>query len=285
MSRSNIVEVTNLQDLKEIMESCVTVIMGFTTPHTSKELKIVVRKFLKRKAEQFPLITFVYMEVSDENRTTLNILRGGPEDYPKIFHIRDGNNFLVAVNAATEETIYESFAAAEQFYIKEMKEFQKKIRDAEMNTKKGKNKKNDVDVDTPISDRQYDDRQHDDCEISMSDDSIPKKQFKTKKSSKECTVVDEDEIIDNDKNKTQTKGNNMVIQTEEPLTQLTPAMEKKKNLEKLVLLNKMSDEFKLDLIKDITKRKKLESILEKKKAEENKVDDSKEYRRSVRKNK
>lgn len=298
MSRSNILEVTNLSDLKEIMESCVTVILGFTTPETPKDLKVFIRKFLKRKAERFPLITFVYMEVSESDRKTLNILRGEPKDYPKIYHIRGGNNILVAVEAADEEKINESFAAAEQFYVKEMKAFQKKLKEETAN--RGKSGKTDEE-DTPISDKRQEDT--DDCEISLSDEDKPKKpaqksvQKPTQQNpqgKKQPMQQPQDEPDDQDEEQETAqnrpkggsgpnKQNSMAIQPEEPLSQLNPVMEKKKNLEKLVLLNKKSDEMKLDLIKDISKRKKLESIVEKKKEAEKKVDDSKEYRKSVRK--
>src|SRR5437868_4871375 len=117
MSRSNILEVTDLIDLKSIMGSCVTVILGFTLPETSDELKIAVRKFLKRKSESFQLITFVYMEVSEAQRQKLNILKGEIEDYPKIYHIRGGNTILLTLLSANKETMNESFEAVEDHYI------------------------------------------------------------------------------------------------------------------------------------------------------------------------
>ena len=191
MSKSNIIEVTKLSDLKNIMESRLTVILGFTTPYTANKLKIIIRRFLKRKSEIFPLITFIYMEVSDTDRSSLNILKGEPSDYPKIYHIRGGNNILVSVQSATEETLNESFEAAEPFYIKEMN-------------------------------------------VSLEDDSIKEK-----------------------------------------------TLENKKNLEKLVLLNKMCDDIKLNTIKDIASRKKIEYVNDKEK--ETNMDDGKEYRKNIRK--
>ena len=194
MSKSNIIEVKKLSVLKEIMETRLTVILGFTIPHTPDKMKIIIRRFLKRKSEIFPLITFIYMEVLDNDRSSLNILKGEPEDYPKIYHIRGGNNILVSVQAATEETLNESFEAAEPFYLKEMNE----------------------------------------------------------------------------------KENNSEEETKKNLEQ-----DKKKNLEKLVLLNKMCDDVKLNTIKDISMRKKLESIIDKNK--DSNVDDGKEYRKNIRK--
>ena len=61
-----------------------------------------------------------------------------------------------------------------------------------------------------------------------------------------------------------------------------PIIEKKKNMEKLILLNKKRDDMKIDLVKEITKRKKIEVKLEKK-TNENKNDEDKNYRKNLRK--
>ncbi len=124
MSLSNVIEVVNMVDLKMIMESCLTVIMGFTLPQTPKETKIMIRKFLKRKAEIFPLITFVYMQVSQKDRLFLNILKGDDDEYPKFYHIRNGNIVLVHIDAANIKSINETFNEVEKYYIKEMTQLQ-----------------------------------------------------------------------------------------------------------------------------------------------------------------
>lgn len=216
---TNIFEITNLVDLKNIMMSKVTVIAGFTVPSTPDKLKIFIRRFLKRTAEKFPLLTFIYMEVSDENRTTLNILKGSIEDYPKIFHIRGGNTVLVSVNSATEETVVDSFKQVEKYYINEMKQFNSN----------------------------HSQTQNELLDNDLSDD----------------TQSEEPQI------KPQIK----------PQDVLDPKLEKKMNLEKLVILNKKSDDLKIEMVKEIAKRKKMEVKLEKKPSD----DDGKEYRKSLRK--
>ena len=100
---SNIVEVKNVSDLKHIVGKNMTVILGLVLPSTDNKTKVMIRKFLKRKSEKFPLLTFVYMEVSNKDRvSSLNILQGDDDDYPKVYHIRGGNNFFVEVPAATK---------------------------------------------------------------------------------------------------------------------------------------------------------------------------------------
>jgi hypothetical protein len=182
---SNIFEVKNLEDLKTLMESNITVILGLTCNSTDSKTKVMIRKFLKRKSEKFSLITFIYMNVSEEYRQkgSLNILKG--DNYPKVYHIRNSNQVLVSVEDADYEGIYESFNQVEKYYLQEMKEFKNK------------------------------------------------------------------EVLDNGEKK---------IQVLEPEQYIDPKIEKQKQLEKLVYLNSRYDNMKLDLIKEIRRRKKLESI-------------------------
>lgn len=177
---SNIFEVKNLEDLKTLMESNVTVILGLTCTSTDSKTKVMIRKFLKRKSEQFNLITFIYMNVSDEYRTTgsLNILKG--DNYPKVYHIRNSNQVLVSIEDADYEGIYESFSQVEKYYLKEMEDFK--------------------------------------------------------------------------------NNSNKSFHNSEPEKHVDPKIEKQKQLEKLVYLNNRYDNMKLDLIKEIRRRKKLESV-------------------------
>jgi hypothetical protein len=113
----NIFEVSQLSDLKTLVGSHMTVIIGFTLSETPTKMKIYIRKFLKSKAKLFPSLTFIYMVVSDKDRNKLSILQGDNDVYPKMYHIRDGKNILVEVLSATRETIEESFKSVEEHYI------------------------------------------------------------------------------------------------------------------------------------------------------------------------
>ena len=119
---SNIIQVTNLIDLKYVLSSNLTTICGFVTNETTEKMKVFIKKFLKQKSKLFPLITFVYMIVSDQERETLNILRGQLEDYPKFYHIRNGKDIVVKVDTADQESIEISFKEVEPYYIADMEE-------------------------------------------------------------------------------------------------------------------------------------------------------------------
>lgn len=207
MSKGNILEVENLIDLKTIMQTCMTVVVAFTIDKTPNEMKKIVRKFLKRKSEIFPLITFVYMKVQQQDRHTLNILKGTDEQFPMVYHIRKGNEILVNCQGADKQMLNDSFDEVEKYYIDEMMEFKNRLK-----------KQNETD----LTDQNDEPPQPDDPNTVQPTQPVP----------------------------------------------LNPELEKKKKLEKLVLLNKTCDDMKIDLIREVAKRKKIEENIEKKKLKE-----------------
>jgi hypothetical protein len=144
MSKGNILEVENLIDLKTIMQTCMTVVVAFTIDKTPNEMKKIVRKFLKRKSEIFPLITFVYMKVREQDRHTLNILKGTDDQFPMVYHIRKGNEILVNCQGADKQMLNDSFDEVEKYYIDEMMEFKNRL--------KKQNKTDPTDPDDPNDD-------------------------------------------------------------------------------------------------------------------------------------
>lgn len=138
MSNRNIHQITDFSHLKRMVSENLTVIIGFMCPISSKNEKVMVKKFLKRKSELFPLVQFVYMELTDEQikTTKLDIIDRDPDMYPMIYHIRDGNKVLCEVKAADNDSIYESFDQVAPYYKAEMEEFAKSVE--QKKTTKGK---------------------------------------------------------------------------------------------------------------------------------------------------
>jgi hypothetical protein len=309
MDRKNIYEVTNLTDLRSILESNLTVVLGLTTPNNSMNEKIIIRKFLKRKSEKFPLITFVYMEVSDKNRKALNILNEPVDKYPLVYHIRNGNNILITIPAANEYSLNESFAEIEGHYIAEMQEFRKQY-DEMFKGKKTKNTTDDINNgdnndNNDDNDNNDNNDNNDDNDNNDNNDNVDNNDNNDNKN-EDDKIEDKSEANNNNKYSTEsnlksTAGNfqpnknkslleknkqntntitNVDLNLEE---QIDPVLEKKKNLEKLILLNKKNETLKIDLMKEVARRKKIEAKREKKKAATEKKDtDGKEYRKSVR---
>jgi len=121
-SSNNIWEATNITDLATLLRSYNTVILGLVLPETHDSDKVMIRKFLKDKSKKFNQLIFVYMVVPKECMGKLGIINLDRATYPLIYHIRNGNNILVAVERADTESIYGSFSEVERYYIDEMKE-------------------------------------------------------------------------------------------------------------------------------------------------------------------
>jgi chemotaxis protein histidine kinase CheA len=143
MSNRNIHQIADFSHLKSIVSENFTVIIGFICPDSPKSEKIMVKKFLKRKSELFPLIQFVYMELTKKQikNTKLDIIDQDYDSYPMIYHIRDGNKVLCEVKSAEHDTIYESFDHVAQYYKAEMEEFSRTVENKTKSNSKSKKQK------------------------------------------------------------------------------------------------------------------------------------------------
>lgn len=144
MSNRNIHQIKDFLDLKNIVSANLTVVIGMTCPASTASSKIMIKKFLKRKAELYPLIQFVYMDLTAEQikTTKLEIVVKDYDAYPLIYHVRDGNKILCTVTGATDDLAYGSFDELSQYYKKDMEEFNRKVQSAKSD-KAGKSDKTD----------------------------------------------------------------------------------------------------------------------------------------------
>jgi hypothetical protein len=125
MANRNIHQITDFSQLKKIVSKNLTVVIGMICSTTSNESKIMVKKFLKRKAELFPLVQFVFINLSDEQiqHTKLEIVSDDYDLYPLIYHIRDGNKIACKVENADYESTYGSFNQIAPYYTKDMEHY------------------------------------------------------------------------------------------------------------------------------------------------------------------
>lgn len=284
----NILQVTNLSDLKTIVASSMTVIAGFTIKSTPNELKIFIRKFLKRTSESFPYITFVYMDVHESDRGTLSLLKGDDDTYPKVIHIRDGNTILVSVEGAMPQDILDSFNVVKKVYIKEMND----IKEAQSKSKTQSQSKSNTKSNTKSKTGNNNDnrtKSNEESLLSTPERGNLRSNGSTAVIESNRRQVSTSEENDNDNHNNHNNHNNQNIRQKQEnqghsIQEITPEMAKKINMEKIMMLNKVSDKFKIDMIKTIAKRKKIEAIEEKKQSEEKKKnEDGKEYRKKLRK--
>jgi len=235
-TNNNIWEVTTIIDLASILRSQLTVILGLVLPLTPESDKVMIRKFLKEKSKKFSQITFIYMIVPKESMGKLGIINSDPDTYPLIYHIRDGNNILVAVERADIESIYGSFKEVENYYIEEMKEKNKsadnKSTDVKTkNTKHAKSLKNEESFGTDSDEEQLIDA---DEKVSAS-------------------IQSEDNVIDPDILKEET----------EKKAEIDKKAETEKKAEKIVYLENEYEKHHIKFLKEVQKRKKMEQSINK----------------------
>ena len=84
---------------------------------TDDNLKRMIKKFLKKKANQFPHITFLYYVTRKEDFGRNTFLSSNPNDYPKLCHIYDVIEMLTEVLSIDNIEIMEkSFQVLENYY-------------------------------------------------------------------------------------------------------------------------------------------------------------------------
>jgi hypothetical protein len=202
----------------------------------------MVRKFLKEKSKLFPLIQFLYMELSEEqiDTTKLEIVSKDYDSYPLVYHIRDGNKILCGVESADYESTYESFDEVAPYYKKEMEDF------AESTNNKRKKKTKRAKVVINVSSDQTDSE----SEIEI------EKESGGSRGSKEATI--ESEENDSQKVKTSEQNQNQ--------KEMDPAFKAAVEREKYYAIEDAYDDMQKKLFDEVKDRIKIEQ----KEAEEEK---------------
>lgn len=225
--RQNIYQVTNIGDLKHIVKSNFTVILGITCPHTTKNNVNHIKQFLKRKSKLFPLITFVYLNAKPDMLGTFRLIPKNTDDYPIVYHIRDGNKIGIEIKNADIESINESFNKVEKYYLQEMDDH--------------KNNNNDD------SFKEY----------------INAKNTHISKNNKSNDDTHNDDINDDDKDNDNDDDNNNNDDNYDNDDD-NKSIDNRRRIDKLVLLNKKFNEMQMDLLNDVANRKEIEENIKSK---------------------
>ena len=254
-NKNNVWFVKSLKDLKTILQSNMTVILGICLKDSKKEEKYMIKKFLKSKSKSYPLITFVYMEISEELLGVLNLFSENISSYPLFYHIRDGKDIIICIEETTNEALHNSFEDVEKFYNEEMVKIYGKIKES-IQQKQSKSKMK-INLDTLIeNDNDEIDNNEVDNNNNNNDDNN-----------------DDDDNNDNNDNNNDENNKNIKKPTSknikkngkninEKLSTKQKELMKKKNPEKLLTYAKLCEKKKLNYISEIQKRRNIEENLE-----------------------
>lgn len=252
MANRNIHQVADFAQLKTIVNSNMTVIIGFVCSSTSKKDRVMIRKFLKSKSKKFPMIHFVYMILTDEQiqQTRLGLIAKDYNDYPLVYHIRGGNNISCKIAGATVEDVYESFGQLEPYYLRDMELYEEaRAKQAKYNQQNQQDSNNESD-------------QYSDSEIETVN--TPVENHKTAKTAK---IQSPNQIISNSQNSQNTHSNPAEIE-------LTPEQKAALIREQMGQIEISYAKAQKELLHEIRDRIKLEKKLAKQhKAEKEKSKD------------
>jgi len=228
-------------------------ILGITLSDSSKNIKIKIRKFIKSKSTIYSNMLFIYYEISsDEETKTINKLFSSEKfsisnnEYPLMFHICNYNNVIINIKNVTDEIMNKAFDAMKKHYDED-KERWLKYQESLRKKESEKNKVNENEVnEKEINEKEINEKEINEKEINEKE-------------------INEKEINEKEINEKEINGKE--VDKKEEKTQEEIKEEKKRTIDKLICLKNKSNEYQLNFMSDIQKRKEEEEI-EKKTLEE-----------------
>lgn len=224
----NLYQIVNMDDLYYFLrggkDKLINLSLVLLT--TDENVKRMIKKFVKRKSEQYPGATFLYYAVRKEDMGgRISFMSNDPSEYPKMCHIFNIHELLSEVRAIDNVEILErSFQHPDimQYY-------------ARFGTIVRKPISNVVDEDNGYIENDENDENDEDDESET--------EYNNKK-----------KINNNSTN----KQNIMVPKMQEYQPAQNPVLEKKKLLEKLTLIRQKGEEYNMQFLEECRKRKKEE---------------------------
>lgn len=225
----NLWQVVNYDDLLYNLRSGNNkfILLSLVLLDTDEKIKKMIKKFIKRKSESLPNALFLYYVVRDEDLGRNGLLKKDKTKYPKICHMYGMTDLLLEIVCPPDEQ-----------YIEQS--FMYKVNGSELEKWYAKlpNDQSDKNND---DDNGYNDNNNDDEQ---------KQESNSEKSPHNQNQQDQYNNINN-------AHLNQQIQMQQYQV-VDPITEKKKFLQKLLLLKSKSDEYDIAFLKEIQKRKKEE---------------------------
>jgi hypothetical protein len=243
---SNIWQIINYDDLYNFLvgESGRIVVLSLVLSNTDENIKRMIKKFIKRKANMYPNILFLYHVVKSKDIGRISILEKDKSKYPKMCHIYDKTQLLLEVTSIEDiDDLYESFEEVGDHY----KNF----------TIETESKDKTISNDDTVIDS--------DDNNSVNNDNVDNNNINNNNINNNDinNNINNNDVNNNNNN----NGNNKLqinSQNRNKENNINPITEKKKILEKINLFRSKAEEFNIDFLKDIQKRKKEEELSQKK---------------------
>lgn len=248
----NLWQVVNRDDLLYHLKNGTDriIVLTLTLIDTDESIKTMLRKYIKRRSEQYPNIIFIYYAVRKEDIGKVGTLV--PRDlnyYPVMYHIYNIKKLLWVIPSIDKSQekfneIDESFTKLDEYYSEFDPNLQKKMSDDEYNQSLHKNDNN--------NDDNNDDSNDNNNDSNNDNNNVNKNNINNMMKN----------IMNNTNNILKTQQNNK----SEKIDKLT---ERKKLAEKIIFIKKKWEEYELTFFEEIKKRKKDETKLKNKEKSQN----------------
>lgn len=212
------------------------IVLSLVLLNTDQNIKTMIRKYIKRKAEEFSNIIFLYYVVRNEDIGRVGtLIPKDLEKYPTLYHIYNVTELLGEVTGIDDtKLIDQSFKRMNEYY----KNF-----DPNKNNVQTDNNPSNPSNPSNIEDN---DNNYDDNNKNDDNDDIDK-----------ITEANTNANRVSNPNMTNEKFTSNQPQTTDDLI-VNPVLEKKKKLEKIALMKKKSDEYMAKFYEELAERKKNE---------------------------
>lgn len=216
----NIWEALSLEDLVKLLRDNPErfIILGLVLKSTPDRTKRIIKKFFKAKYEEYPNILFIYYCIHPKDIGKISLIDSDTSMYPYMYHIQNIENIFVTIDRANEYTINEAFREVENIYISD--------REAWME------KQSKIKIKPPV----------------ILDKKQLKQQNRKYKESESTEENDENKQIDGGQDLSVPQGHQRKIKNN--------LVERKKLMDKILILKKACDTHDIEFMKDIQQRKR-----------------------------
>ena len=121
----NIWQVDEFNDLVGFLKNTKSdyIVLSLVLKDTSSELKSLIKKFIKRKAELFPNVMFLFYTVQSQDVGKINFIKGTKDSYPMMCPIKTSSNEVMTYLEGIDsiEPINECWSLVEKHFIANLK--------------------------------------------------------------------------------------------------------------------------------------------------------------------
>jgi spore coat protein CotF len=136
----NIWQVDMFSDLVGFLKSGSTdyIVLSLITKNTTPDLKSVIKKFIKRKAEIFSNVMFLFYTVQSADVGKINFIKGTLNSYPMMCYIKTSSNEVMTYVEGIDgiEPLDECWNIVEKHFITNLKNHQQ---NSQQNSQQNKN--------------------------------------------------------------------------------------------------------------------------------------------------